>query len=375
MILSCKLRCVQAALLAATFELLAMGAHAAGRHTAVSIKSDSFYIDDHPTYAGRTWQGHNVQGLLFNSRMVQGIFDDLNPVTKAQWVYPDTHKWDPERNTNEFIAAMPEWRRHGLLAFTVNLQGGSPQGYSKQQPWLNSAFTNDGALRPAYTARLERILNRADELGMVVIVGYFYVAQAAHLNDEAAIIRATDNATQFLLRHGWRNVLVEIDNECDVGFRYPILKPDSVSELIARVKNARIRGRRLLVGTSFRGEAIPTEAVVRVSDFLLLHGNGVSHPEQIAEMIRKTRAVPSYTTKPILFNEDDHFDFDQPENNLTSALSEHASWGYFDYRMKGENFEDGYQSVPTDWKIDSPRKRAFFHLLAEITGAEALPDN
>jgi len=161
----------------------------------------------------------------------------------------------------------------------------------------------------------------------VVIVGYFYVGQAVRLRDEPAVIKATENATRFLLQHGWRNVLVEIDNECDVGFKHEILKPDRVSELIARVKAVRIRGRRLLVGTSFRGGAIPTESVVRVSDFLLLHGNGVTHPEQIAEMVRKTRAVPGYTPKPILFNEDDHFNFDLPENNMTAALGEHASWG------------------------------------------------
>ena len=39
-----------------------------------------------------------------------------NPETVAQWAYADTGKWDAERNTREFIAAMPEWRRHGLLA-------------------------------------------------------------------------------------------------------------------------------------------------------------------------------------------------------------------------------------------------------------------
>ncbi len=30
---------------------------------------------------------------------------------------------------------------------------------------------------------------------------------------------------------------------------------------------------------------------------------------------------------PILFNEDDHFDFDRPENNMMAAVSEYASWG------------------------------------------------
>ncbi|HUV70390.1 MAG TPA: hypothetical protein VMW15_12055 [Terracidiphilus sp.] len=343
---------------------------AASHRTTVSIVGDSFYISGHPTYAGRSWKGHSIEGLLFNARLVQGIFDDLNPATASQWAYPDTGKWDAERNTNEFIAAMPEWRRHGLLAFTLNLQGGSPYGYSKAQPWENSAFDADGTLRPAYTARLERILNRADELGMVVIVGYFYAGQDGRLRDEAAVVKATDNATRFLLRQGWRNVMVEIVNESGHQLHHAILKPDRVSELIARVERTKRNGRRLLVGTSFLGGVIPVEPVVRVSDFLLLHGNGIENPEQIAEMVRKTRAVPGYTPKPILFNEDDHYNFDQPENNMTEALSEHASWGFFDYRRKGESFENGFQSVPTDWKIDSARKRAFFGLLAEITGAK-----
>ena len=83
-----------------------------------------------------------------NARLVQGIFDDLNPDTLNRWAYPDTRQWDPERNTREFIAAMAEWRRHGLLGFTINLQGGSPEGYSQSQLWHNSAFESDGSLRP-----------------------------------------------------------------------------------------------------------------------------------------------------------------------------------------------------------------------------------
>ncbi len=47
----------------------------------------------------------------------------------------------PERNVREFLEALPEWRKHGVLAFTVNLQGGSPEGYSKSQPWENTPST------------------------------------------------------------------------------------------------------------------------------------------------------------------------------------------------------------------------------------------
>ena len=171
----------------------------ASRHTTVSIVGDGFQINGRPTYAGRVWHGHKIEGLLLNSRMVQGIFDDLNPATVSRWAYPDTGKWDPERNTSEFIATMPEWRRHGLLAFTINLQGGAPIGYAKEQPWLNSAIAPDGALRPAYLNRLARILDRADELGMVAIVGYFYFGQDERIRDEAAVLRATDEATRWLL--------------------------------------------------------------------------------------------------------------------------------------------------------------------------------
>ena len=340
------------------------------RHTTVSIVGEEFYLNGQPTYKARTWDGHKIQGLLFNSRMVQGIFDDRNPQTAKQWAYPDTGKWDAERNTREFLAAMPEWRRHGLLAFTLNLQGGSPQGYSKDQPWHNSAIEADGSLRHNCLARLDRILDQADRLGMVVILGYFYFGQDERLKDEVAVVRATDNATQWLFERGYRNVLVEINNECNVRYDHAILRPERVHELIQRVRDKTHQGRRIYAGTSYGGGTIPRENVARVSDFLLLHGNGVPDPDTIAGMVRQTRQVPGYFPKPILFNEDDHFRFDQLRNNFTAAVGEYASWGYFDFRMKGEGFREGYQSVPVDWGLSSERKRGFFRLLAEITGSK-----
>jgi hypothetical protein len=313
-----------------------------------------------------------IEGLLLNSRMVQGIFDDLNPETRTRWNYPDG-PWDAGRNTREFIAAMPEWQRHGLVSFTICLQGGSPEGYSKAQPWRNSAFDENGNLRPDYMERLELILNRADELGMAPIVSYFYFGQSGRFADDAAVRHATENATDWLLQHRYRNVLVEIANEVNVSGHPDAIKPPRVHELIELVKS-RSSGRvdspaaRLLVSTSFGGGAIPTENVVTASDFILLHGNGVSEPERIRQIVDKVRALPAFRGQPILFNEDDHFGFDKTENNFLAALSKRAGWGYFDFRMKGEGFDDGFQSVPVNWTISSARKRAFFDLLAEVTG-------
>jgi len=341
---------------------------AASRRTEISIEGASFRINGRPTYPGQTFQGRKIEGLLLNSRMVQGIFDDLNPETRPRWNYPDTGKWDPDRNTAEFIAAMPEWRKHGLLAFTINLQGGSPQGYSKAQPWHNSAFREDGTLRGEYLARLEKILNRADQLDMVAIVGYYYFGQDQRLRDEAAVKRGVEEATNWLFSKGYTNILVEVNNECDVrAYDHEILKPARVHELIRMVKSMTRGGRRFLVGTSWGGGAIPTSNVVEASDFLLIHGNGVKDPERIAQMVVRTRQVPGYRPMPILFNEDDHFDFDKPVNNMLKALGEYASWGYFD---PGEsNYKDGYQCPPVEWRINSERKKAFFRLVKEVTGA------
>jgi hypothetical protein len=340
------------------------------RRTSLTIDGDRFLINGRPTYEGRTWRGMRIEGLLMNSRMVQGIFDDLNPETRGRWAYPDTQRWDAERNTREFIAAMPEWRRHGLLAFTINIQGGSPQGYSQEQPWHNSGFHPDGTLRADYLARLQRILDRADTLGMVPIVGYFYFGQDQRLENDAAVRRAVREATTWLLKRDYRNVLVEIANECDNRkYEQPLMQAPRVHELIQLAQSIAVGGRRLPVSVSFNGGTVPTPNVVAAADFLLLHGNGVKEPEEIARMVSQTRQVPGYRAMPILFNEDDHFDFDEPRNNFLAAVGQYASWGYFDYRMAREGFDEGYQSVPVNWRISSSRKRGFFTLLREMTGS------
>jgi hypothetical protein len=340
----------------------------AASRTQIAIDGDRFLINGKATYAGRSFRGKKIEGLLMNSRMVQGIYDDLNPETRMRWVYPDTKKWDAGRNTNEFIAAMPVWRQHGLLSFTINLQGGSPEGYSKGQPWENNAYDSDGTLRKPYLERLRRILDRADELGMAPIVGFFYFGQVQRLKDEAAVKRGTENAAGWLLDRGYRNILVEIANETNDGYFHPILRPARIHELIEQVKGMRRQGFRLLAGASTWGNAtLPTPNVVKSSDFVLIHGNGVAEPARIAKMVRDTRQIPGYRSMPVLFNEDDHFDFDKPSNNMLAAVGEYASWGYFDPGKS--NYSDGYQCPPVNWGLSTERKKAFFSLLKEVTGA------
>jgi hypothetical protein len=123
------------------------------------------------------------------------------------------------------------------------------------------------------------------------------------------------------------------------------------------------------VSTSYGGNFVPLPNVVQTADFLLIHGNGANDPGRIVEMAQQTRQVEGYQPMPILFNEDDHFHFNKPMNNMIASVSAYAGWGFFDYRMKGESdFDEGYQSVPVNWGLSSERKRGFFKLLKEITG-------
>ena len=216
--------------------------------------------------------------------------------------------------------------------------------------------------------RLSAVLRRADELGMVAIVGYFYFGQDQRVRDEVAVRRAVTNATNWLLASGRRNVLVEVNNECNIkAYDHDILKPRRVHELIEQVKGLTRDGRRLLVGTSYGGGTPADANMVKASDFLLVHGNGPDDPERIRKMIRASRSVPTWHAMPVLINEDDHFRFSDPNNHMMTALSEYVSWGYFD-PGKGD-YVDGYQCPPVNWKINTERNRQFFLALKEVTGA------
>jgi hypothetical protein len=343
--------------------------HIQAQKTIVSIKGNQFYINGKPTYEGRVWNGNKIEGLLMNSRMVQGVFDDLNPEVSPEFAYPDTKKWDADRNANEFVASMPLWKNHGLNAFTLNMQGGSPYGYGNKK-CLNPGFNADGSLMQPYMNRLDKILKKADELNMVVILGLFYFGQDQALKDETAVIKAVDNMVDWLFEKGYRNVMFEINNECNYPtYDHPILKPNRVHELIERVKSKEQKGYRFLVSTSYTGKKVPLPNVVKAADFLLIHGNGAKNSQEIQVLCDSTRKVEGYHPMPIVNNEDDHFDFEKEVNNMTVSIKHYVSWGYFDYRFKGEtDLKEGYQTVPVDWGINSERKKAFFNKLKEITG-------
>ena len=359
--------------------------------TTVSIHGPAFHIDGRPTHAGRTFEGHSIEGLLFNVRVVQATFDDANPETRRLWAYPDTGAWDPDRNTEEFCAALPAWRDHGVLGFTLNVQGGgplfAPEIYAR---FDNNGYTPSGDLRPAYAERLGRVLDRADALGMVPILGLFYVAHLGRLEGEAAVRRAGLAALDWLAATGHRNVLVEVANEADICAQRAglgMFLPEGVHALVDAYRAAHPE---FLYSCSLRGvrpetgAGMPSDALIAACDYVLLHGNG-ARAERLEAAIRAVRERPAFRARPmpIVINEDS-----PGLPNLEAAWQNSASWGYFDQGYGGEaawagdayvdyrarpreaRYEDlsGFQTPPVNWTINTDHKRGFFQRVAEITG-------
>ena len=371
--------------------LFAAFAVAQSTPTVVGIRGPLFTINGHPTYtpeAGFPNADPNLIGTLLNVRAVQALFDDANyprqgtrqnPYRTAVmgdvfWDYPDTGKWDPERNTEEFIATLPEWRRTGVLAFTVNLQGGGPTdgnfGMGGPQPHDNSGFDAEGKLKPAYAKRLQNIIAAADRNRMVVIVGFFYFGQATHVAvtpDDSNLRQAIVSGIEFLKSLPNRNILVEINNEANPGYGHPLLRPNErLAEAVLLAK--RVAGGRIPISFSWVGAVGqaggPGDLAMQAVDYVLFHTNGRT-PEEVHQTIFDMRRWVGYS-RPLLINEDG-----VSSMNLHAAVQERVGWGYYDQGWN--NYLDGYQSPPTNWGISTPVKWMFFEQVARLTGSPVPP--
>ena len=348
--------------------------------TEIAIDGEKFYINSRPTYEGVTYRGKPVEGLLMNSRMIQGIFDDDNPETAELWKYPDTGMWDPDRNTDEFCAQMPEYRKHGILAVTVGFQGGGSIYGDVWDRYRASAYSDDGSLKQPWMDRMLRVLKAADEAEMVVIANYLYWKQARFIQDSDIIRSVILNTTEWLLDTGYRNIIVDIANECAHWWRHPAVSPKTIGGLIDLAKSVTRNGRRLLVSSSSVGhKEIPEPTWMASEDLSLPHGNGCT-PEMIKEKLREIRNTEEFKKRPrpIVINEDSAY-----LGNCIAAVEECCSWGYFaqgagsrekyyDDQWGGEREtamekRSGYQVVPVNWGINTPKKKGFFDLVKEIT--------
>jgi hypothetical protein len=115
-----------------------------------------------------------------------------------------------DATTKQLVDHLDEFRSYGVNTVSVFFMGsrfGDVKGYRP-----------DASLDPAHAARMGRIIEAADERGMIVVVGclYWSTSRAKEgLGDwtQADADRAVANTVRWLKEHDYRNVFVDVDNE------------------------------------------------------------------------------------------------------------------------------------------------------------------
>jgi hypothetical protein len=274
--------------------------------TRVAIVDGKWHINDQVTYPGA-----KAEGLLMNVRMVNATFEDRKR--------PD---FDPDANTDRFLAQIADYYDHGVRAFTFCLQGGMP-GYEGA---VNSAFRPDGSLRESYLARVRRVIEACDRQGIVVILGCYYQRQDQILRDEDAVRAGVVNTVNWIGECGFTNVVLEIANEFGHGgFDRRLLK--TAEGQVELIRLAKRTAPNLLVSTSGGGHGRLPDNVAEASDFLLIHFNNT----RLEDIPSRIQALKKFN-KPIVCNEDDKTGEDAAQAARLS-VENGASWGLMLMRL------------------------------------------
>jgi hypothetical protein len=320
--------------------------------TRLAIEGERFVINGRMVYSEIPGSRPEAHGLLMNARFIQGIFDDK---ADRQRYNRFGRQFDPERNTDALITALPQWYAYGLRAFTVGFQGGGPCFTVNNNTIDNNPFGPDGSqLDPAYADRMDRLIRAADELGMIVIVSYFYPGQVRQLQDARAVINAVRTASRFLKDGGYTNVIIEVCNEHDIGKPHPLIY--TAEGMVALMEIARNESGGIPVGCSGTGGFID-EQICKESDVILIHANGLSRQAYYNRIHQVQKWAPG---KPVVCNEDS-----QAIGNMGVAYRTRTSWGYYNNITK--------QEPPCDWGITRGEDQFFAYRMAEGIGI-AVPE-
>lgn len=322
--------------------------------TKLSIDGDRFRINGSLVYSELPHADPSCHGLLMNARMIQGVFDDKAEPERFQRF---GKHFSPEQNTDDLIAALPQWYAHGLRAITVGFQGGGPCFTVDNNTIENNPYAADGSsLDPRYLSRMEKLIRAADDEGMVVIVSLFYGAQTRFLRDDKAVMQAVKTAANWLRDQEFTNVILEVANEHDIPDfrRHPILYTEE--GMVTLLEIARRESGGLPVGCSGTGGYFSFE-VANTSDVILIHGNDQS-PQRLYNLIQKAKAIRP--KRPVVINEDS-----QAISRLPIAFREGVSWGYYNNMTK--------QEPPARWEITKGEDEFFARRLAELLGIPTKP--
>lgn len=300
-----------------------------------------FYVrydrgDWQPTYSEPRWDV-SARGKLMNFRASRAVTNDDHLADEIE---------QPDANTDVVIANLDSYREHGFLMLTIGLQTHLGDGYG-------TAFNPDGSLKPDWLARARRLIEAADERGMIIQTYLFFQGHDQHFADEEAIRRAVRDYTDWLIANDYRNVIIEIANEYNhSGFDYDLIGSDKGMVSLIQLAKSRFTDLRLPVTVSSANRDFD-QALRAVADITLIHGNNSSPEEDISAV--STLYASDSAPGPIVMNEDDNTKPNRNPNVLdgktladelrtaTGIFRAGGSWGMM--------VEDWNQSYPYQWSL------------------------
>lgn len=142
-----------------------------------------------------------------------------------------------EDYTSELLKNLAEYKNYGVNSINVFLQGSSAR--------FSDPFNRTGKkIDRNHLKRLKQIIEKCDELSMVVIVGIFYqrtmaIDSVRNVESESAVFNAVKTVTREL--RSYDNIIFNIANEQNFGMYkrfepYNLNDPDKVIELCKLVK-------------------------------------------------------------------------------------------------------------------------------------------
>ena len=338
----------------------------------------------HKTYTGPAYRPE-AAGKLMNIRLANALFLD-------EWMRE--RPFDPEFNTDSVIQALDFYKAHGILMINVSLQG-AQAGYNKAVNGIDrenayqlgpgrgayvSIFRPDGSLKPDWLGRLERLLNAADRRGMFVNLMYFYHGQSGLFRSTDAIHKAAMNITDWLIAHGFRNVIIDVANEYDLPGPQWDFKGYIPQNIIPLIDEVRERFRNadyvLPIGASSDGRMRYPNSLKGQVDLLLVHGDGRDPREKLRRVEELKNAG-----RPVLMTEDDNGRATTEEHlagDLASCdifFHDAQGWGYlpwiqaqrFPFRYLPGALAEVHDAMPED-----ERDMAYFHAVLDHIAALTL---
>jgi len=336
--------------------------------TVLSLSGKDFMINGQKTYSGKSVQGTlftvRAANALFDTKTNKAFFDDYASTSQGQ-VWDKNQAvlgaWNADANTDRLVSALPSWRAKGINHISVNMQGGcscSRDGEDGMklsgtgQTPDNNPYTFDSSgnaiVDPAYLNRLSKIIEAADDNGIVVSVGLVYFGQQGRISGSK--IKIAEKMTNWVIDKGYTNVILESKNE------------DQGTEALDMVKKIQeignSRGRPDILATTSLGYQVnPTTEYLNTVDVVYVHTNGYGSTSGTWNVNGILDSIRSKTSKPILITEDGPtFKI----ANLNEAANNGVGFGYYNDAEK--------QSVPANWNIFSSSDNSFFNRVYEITG-------